>query len=534
MKKHKFFKKFVLLFSLFVIISTMFQSTFAFVVTETQTLTNTFIPFKSIISDLIINKTVEHPFGEDYVIPDNIEFDFEINLGNKYAGKTFITTVGEKVADEAGIITVNAKPGVPVGIQGIDENTSVKVTELEKENDGFNVKDGIASKEVTVTSNGDTTANFVNIYTPDKVQSLNVSVTGTKILEGRDWKKGDTFSFLLEQNDGAGNWISLDTKSVTYNSDDEEFNNFDFNNIVKSLEFNKIGTYSFRLSEVVGSIENMNYDKTINYFNIIVSDNDMDGKLEIQNVTASGNVTVTKGELPDEYNVDATFNNIFVSPSIPEPEAIEVPINVIKTVKNVGDKSIGPENFEFVLEKIHSDEKLTLKSDENGLAIFKLDFTSEDIGKTFNYKLTETNDGREGVTYSDKVYNIQISITLGVDNKLLYTMRCDSGIVKELNAEFENIYRSEYVIPDEPSESGEPEKPTQPDKPADKTDSDTDNNKGKQDDSQNNTNNSYGKDVLLTGDTTNITLLFTIFVISALIWVILLVSKTGKEKPRQK
>lgn len=530
MKKRKFFKNFILLFLLFAVISATFQPTFAYVVTKTQTLTNTFEPLKSIVSDLIINKTVEHPFGEDYVIPGNVNFDFEVNLGSDYAGKTLDTTVGEKIADEAGIIIVNAKPGVPVGVQGIDENTKVIVTEIQEDNDGFNVKDGISSKEITVTDDSTATVDFINVYTPEKVQVVDVDVTGKKILVGRDWKDGDTFSFLLEQDDGTGNWIPLGTKSVTYSSDDKDFNRFNFNDIIQSIEFTQVGIYSFRISEVVGNMEHITYDEDIRYFSIVVGDKDMNGNLEIQDVTSSDNVTVTDGESPNEYNLNVTFRNQFLSPSTPEPEAIEVPVTVIKTVTNIGTENIGPENFEFLLENIGADERFILTSDEDGLSKFNIKFTSDDIGKTFNYRLSEVDDGREGVVYSDKVYNIKFAVTLGADNKLLVTMYCNGVIVKEINAEFENTYRSEPTVPDEPDKPTDPTatapKPTEPSKPTDKP---TD-NQGNQGGSQDNTNPSQGKDVLLTGDTTNIVPMLVILVVSGLIWIALLFSKKSKKK----
>ena len=59
-------------------------------------LVNTFKPLQNITSDLVISKTVEHPLGEGYAIPDNIAFDFEVNLGKDYAGSRLTTTNGEK------------------------------------------------------------------------------------------------------------------------------------------------------------------------------------------------------------------------------------------------------------------------------------------------------------------------------------------------------------------------------------------------------------------------------------------------------
>ena len=50
--------------------------TVAYIMTMTSPLVNTFVSGLTPEGDLIIRKTVEHPFGEGYVIPDDIEFEY--------------------------------------------------------------------------------------------------------------------------------------------------------------------------------------------------------------------------------------------------------------------------------------------------------------------------------------------------------------------------------------------------------------------------------------------------------------------------
>lgn len=537
MKKNRICKSFILLFSLLVVISTTFQPTLAFVATKTQPITNTFKPFKSIISNLIINKSVEHPFDSNYAIPGNIKFDFEVNLGAGYAGRTITTTSGDIVADTNGSLVVTAKPGIPVEISGIDDGTKAVITEIQVPNSGFTVKDGVATKEAIVAGENPVSVDFVNVYKPYKVQPVNVSVTGTKVLQGRDWQNGDTFSFLLEQITESNEWISLATKTITYNPDTHNFDKFDFNDIIQNMEFTKAGVYSFRLSEIAGNIENVIYDKTVNHFDITVGDKDMDGKLEIQKVTASQNADVTFDDSTARYNVETIFNNTYIPPDSPKPEGINIPISVIKTIKNMGDTVIGPENFEFVLQNAYTaNDRQIQKSDEKGLAEFKLAFTADDIGKTFNYKLYEADTGIKGVTYSDEIYNMQISISLGADNKLLATMRCNGMIVPELKAEFENIYQDENDTPDKPDKPTVPTTPTKPTEPVKPTEptkpTDSGNNQGNTNNGTTGTSNNQGKDVLKTGDTRNITLLLSVLVISATVWIALLAKSQRREKTK--
>ena len=445
MIKNKIIRRLTLIVSLIMLLTSTVNTTFGFIVTKTDSLINTFVPFESIVNNLLISKNVEHPFGDGYVIPDNIAFDFKVDLGLLYANKTIKTTIGDITADKNGLIQISVKPNQSFAAEGIDAGTKVTVTEVPKDGNGFSVKDGVSTMEGIVSEDGSLKFEYVNVYTPASVSPVNVFVSGEKILEGRDWQDGDTFSFKLEQKQNDDSWVILGTKTVTYNVGDATFNHFDFTNTVQTLSFDKVGVYEFRITEVVGNLENLDYDKSINTFAIRVTDVDMDGKLEINTVTAAQNAKVTETE--GDYKVTVTFNNTF-TPVISAPEDITVEIDVNKTVENIGLSSISPEGFEFVLENTESGEKLALKSDQNGDAVFVLPFTSADIGKVFTYKLYETNNGMKGVTYDTTVYDISISIALSEENKLIANVVMNGNIIENPVAEFVNTYNGE--LPDTP------------------------------------------------------------------------------------
>lgn len=140
-----------------------------------------------------------------------------------------------------------------------------------------------------------------------------------------------------------------------------------------------------------------------------------------------------------------SLTNTFVSDII-NSDDITVSVRVNKTVKNIGVSSISPAGFEFVLENTVSGEKLTLKSDENGNAVFTLPFTAADAGKTYTYELYETDDGMTGVTYDAKVYHISVAITLTGDNKLVSVTTMDGETVNDVIARFENTYYSDHTV----------------------------------------------------------------------------------------
>lgn len=442
MFKNKIIRRLALILSLIMLLTSTVGTTFCFIVTKTDSIINTFVPFDSVINNLVITKTVEHPFGDEYVIPDNISFDFKVDLGSIYGNTTIKTSSGDVVADENGSIQVTVKPYHSFAIEGIDAGTKVTVTELQKEGSGFSVKDGVASMEGVLTENGSLKFEYTNVYTPASVYPVNLTVVGAKILEGRRWQDGDSFEFEIEQKTGEDTWTSLGTKTVTYDADNAQFNRFDFSDLVQAVAFDEVGVYEFRMTEIIGNLENIDYDESVNTFAVKVTDVDMDGKLEIHSVTAAQNAKLT--ETDGGYQIDITFNNTFVPavPDIPSPEDITVDISVIKTVKNLGKKTIGADGFEFVLENTVSGEKLALRSDKNGEAVFALNFTASDVGKTFTYKLSETDEGIADVTYDTRVYDISVSIALSEDNKLVATAEISGEPVETIVASFENTYQN--------------------------------------------------------------------------------------------
>ncbi len=459
MSTRKIFRISALLIALVMLFTATMQTTMAFVVTKTDSIINIFLPFKGLVSDLIINKTVEHPFGDDYVYPDNIKFDFKVELGDFYANAKLATTAGEVVADENGSFTVSVKPGTPVGIEDLDEGTVVKVTELiDNMGKGFAVKDDADSAEVIIPADGSVVVDITNVYSPENVFASCVNLVGTKVLEGRDWQEGDTFSFALERKGDDGQWITVDTQSIAYDAENAQFNSFDFNDFIHSLEFSEIGTYSFRVSEIEGDSDEIIYDKSVFYFNLAVGDPDMDGDLDITNVTVGEGVTLNKAD--GVYDLSVQFDNTFVeddkpipdTPEKPIPDDIKVNVAVNKTVVNKGEKEIGPENFRFVLENIDTAAQIVMVSDEAGLANVDINFTADDIGKTYSYKLYEMNEGAEYVTYSEKVYEIAVTISLDEEaNVLVANATVDGADAESIVGAFENIY--DYTPPMAPPTS---------------------------------------------------------------------------------
>ena len=455
--KNKLVRRLALVLSVVMLITSTINTSFAYIVTKTDSIVNTFTPGESTTSGLTISKTVEHPYGQKYVIPGNIAFDFKVELGAYYANTTLSATAGGTMTpvtvDGGGSFTVSVKPGVPVTIEGIDEGTVVTVTEQATTLAGFAMK-GNATQVVTLGTGGTATVAFVNTYTP---QPVSVSVAGEKHLTGRPWRDGDSFTFKLERLNGNSQ-TELGRKTITYDAANAEFNKFNFGDIT----FTEIGEYQFCMTEVVENPDsNMDYDQSPKAFSVKVTDSDMDGKMEISEIAAvpNNNTTATKDATTGVYTVSAIFDNTYIAP-------ITVPITVEKTVTNTGTATIGAQDYEFVLKNTapgaesEPAKTLTINTDATvvATAAFDLTFTKADIGKVYTYALSETKGSVTDMDYDEKVYAVSVAITKDTGNKLAadVTMTLNGNVVTGGIAAFVNTYSADLPVPGDPDDISVP------------------------------------------------------------------------------
>ncbi len=437
MFKKRSTKQIVLVLSLIVLLTLTVSTTLNHVSTKTNSTINTFPPHNVPTSDVVITKNIEHPYGNDYVVPETVSFDFQANFGKLYANTTLKTSVGNILADENGTIAFSLKEKSAFTVMDIDVGTKVTVAERQIDGNGFTIKDGAYIKEGTVTENSSLTIDYVNVYAPKSVNADNVKVLGTKKLNGRYWKNGDSFSFTIERKTDGENWTKLKTKTIAYDGSSANYNKFDFNDILKSLKFDKIGVYDFRISEIEGKLSNIKYDTTIFNFSFHVTDVDMDGKLEIGNVTADKDNLVNYEN--GNYTLSFEFSNTFI-PHVPDINKAEVEIKVNKVVKNIGKESIGRAGFEFVLTDTATGERMIQYTTSDGVATYILSFGLNDVGKSFRYTISETDKGVDGMTYDKSVYYVLVEITLGADNKPTATVKLNGEQVDDAVARFENVY----------------------------------------------------------------------------------------------
>lgn len=427
-------KGIALLLALILVFCISLDVTLSYIVTGSPTVRNTFVSGLDPEGVLIVRKSVEHNLGSDYVIPDNVEFIFQVDLGQEYANQVIKTSQGEKTADEHGTIFVTAKPGASVAVQEVRDGTEVTVKEIEREDDGFSVKDGQATQNTTIVAKKDVIVSFVNTYVPAQADPVNLTVTGIKNLEGRQWLIGDSFTFLLEYafaDDDEQHWTEVGTETTTYELfavedpdnpgntilvEKPNFNRFDFSEKIRKLKFDRPGTYAFRLSEVEGSIGGITYDETISYFDVLVGDSDMDGKLEIQNVTGSSNVQISQNSEGNAFDVSVTISNNYA----PEGSA-EALIYIQKEMEDRSGQQTSPAGYVFELYDSNGEfVKVSNPTTAAGETNIKLVFNSSQAGQDYVYVLKEVGCGNtiNGVTFDNTEHKIHVSVRDNYDGSI--------------------------------------------------------------------------------------------------------------------
>lgn len=427
-------KKTALLLSLILLLTCAVGYTAAYLIGETDPVLNTFISGVDPYGSLTISKSVEHPYGDSYVIPEDVSFSYKVELGDKCAGKTY----SGYTADSDGVITLDIPYGKgtsSIKLEEIPAGTHAVITEQSIPK-GFEAKDG-AKKEVDIEQAKDKRADYVNVYTPDPADNK-VKVTGSKTLEGRDWKDSDEFKFVLEQLTGE-EWVQVGTEKTAT----KESKTFSFSGDFQTLVFDEIGTYKFRVKEIEGSISGVTYDSTVNYFNVIVTDEDMDGSLEINGaMSGSPNVSITTDAETKQPVIDISFNNSYAPTG-----SDEVILNITKTMKDTSGQGIEPAGYSF---KLYDGSTLITETDEtdaSGIVQIKQIFTPADIGE-YRWTLKETKGSKPGVIYDETEYDLAVKVVDNGDGTIsayVYDYKPDqedipSGASNTYDASFENPY----------------------------------------------------------------------------------------------
>lgn len=389
-------KKFIFGISMILMLSAMVGTSLAYLFTQTTSLVNTFFPALTDRFDLVVEKTITHPFEEGYPVPAHLTFDFRVELGPDYAGQTVETSQGNMVADEKGNITLTGIPhNGKASVNFLPEGMTVRVVELESEWPGFTAA---RAQNVTITERFNT-AEFVNPYQPGPADAEGLTLNVTKLLDGRDWEEGDNFTFRLERQSCEGEWINLGVEEISFDTPDHAV---DMTALLQAEGLlNQLGTIPFRVIEVDGEGEGILHEASVGYFDVAIADADMDGYMEISEVRSGANCVLTENE--DGWDIHLTITNYYANAAI----------QITKVLEDKNGETLSPAGFSFELYNEQGD--LVAVSDQTsaaGTVCIPLRYDQDDAGESFGYTLKEKFAGQtlDGVTYDDTVYDIVVTV----------------------------------------------------------------------------------------------------------------------------
>jgi len=376
---------------------------------------------------LAISKTVAVPAGFDEGYYNDLNFTFNISIPGA-AGKTFKATVkgedGPAHGDTSWDLTLDAhgnathtlKHGETLYVYGLPRGTAYTVTE--EAANGF-VTSPTVPQEGTIEAGLEAKAEFRNTYSAKGTLSGSKSLVGEKILTGRDWLANDSFTFILQGLDGAPmpEGAEGDISRVVVTSPEGTNSGtpvaFNFGDIA----YNAPGTYTYQIYEPAEEAATPGVSTSLALYTVTVTAEDNhDGTL-----AASARITCDRDDLGAEVAADAAATNVARFTNTFDATSQEWAPIATKTLHDAsGALSLQPDMFEFSLTPMSGAPmpadatELVGNNNAHGVVVFEgITFTSEDVGKTYQYKISEKvpADPRPGMTYDDAVWIATVTVT---------------------------------------------------------------------------------------------------------------------------
>lgn len=246
----------------------------------------------------------------------------------------------------------------------------------------------------------------------------------TKVLEGRDWTKEDTFEFGLTSENGAPIPESATapvTASVTKDDlDDKGKAVIDFG----TIKYTEPGTYVYRVSEKNAgtTVDGIAYSKNVAEVTVTVTPNKR-GEL-------SAAVKMTWSEADE-----TEFKNVYTA----EPVESSV-TDKIDVTKSLTGRDLTAGEFSFELREIKGEDSELIETVKNA-ADGKVTFSAikyTEIGQ-HTYMLREVKGDAGGITYDDTTYTIVTTISDNGKGQLVATHEL-KGAEDVKSIEFKNAY----------------------------------------------------------------------------------------------
>ena len=355
---------------------------------------------------LLVAKAVTHPFGTEAIPQALIDKKFDITVafeGSAEELEKIEAPNGITSADNNKTFRFTLTDGTDVLFTNIPEGVGYKVTESNLPA-GFTLVTPAAALEGTIQKDHQSNAELVNNYAPAPVDP-NITLTGTKTIPDFTWTAG-TFEVALQQVRIGGNETTNIGAPIIIGSMKPDGKTYTFKDLAP---YDRVGHYSYMVYEVepANKVADIAYDKTFGLFTVVVTDEDVDGALEVSEVIVHYGSAALSGDRQSGWTVTKDFTNLHLAET--ETFTVQKSING-STADHAHDSGI---LFGLFADKQDADPIYAALTDETGAAEFTINILQSDFRNAVTYYLREIapleEDRVVGMTYdTDWKYSVTI------------------------------------------------------------------------------------------------------------------------------
>lgn len=398
------------------------------------------------------DKTFTH-YAAKAGVPSDMRKLESVRFTEADAGQTFTYLIKEVIpADDkkAGGVTYDQSEftlAIAVADDGDGTMSTTTTVTRTKAADGTNVNEIVGTY---TSATGIRAVPFVNAY---KAAPVIVDTSDTernvrlcKVLRGRDWHEGESFAFTMMPQDGAPIPAADEAAGITVDESrnvhavvtapengaqdgDQVF--FGFGKIT----YETAGTYVYTVTEDVPDPKagGMTYSENTATITVTVTDPGT-GNL---NAVVTVNGTVSGRTFYNDYTASLRHNaagGIVTTKTLLGHDMADRQFTFqVEALAGTGTtaeenaKRIGISNGTtgtYRNDKAAQDgQKITMKTEDGN----DIEFTTEDIGKTFKYQFSEVKGSQAGYTYDDAVYTVELWVTDDGDGTLTLHTKVNNG-----------------------------------------------------------------------------------------------------------
>lgn len=397
---------------------------------------------------------------------------YDLKQGDKYSVSE-LTTKGEESSGNVLASIVNTVTG------SADESVLPAGFSLVKRKVGGEEQSGtgntIEGKIVALAGGqipAENTLEFTNNYSANRVTlEAKNGLSAKKVLEGRDWADGDSFTAQLTADDGVPMPGGAKSKVATVELTNDQPATFG------DITYTKPGTYTYTIKEVIpgsdAGADGISYSAAVYTATVVVEDNHA-GALAVASVKVvqecddAGADTKT-----DVAGKVATFTNHY------DTHEAKITIHAQKILTdNAGSFPLSQNAFSFTLEGVGGyadvnavfspntvdasvtapmpegaeDNTVTVGNNADGTVAWPaISYTAKaDAGRAYVYKFAENLGSITGMTYDGSVYYALVRNAkkgAGIQTSIEYYKVAEDGSVKQLDKNatpsFTNVYSVE-------------------------------------------------------------------------------------------